>query len=99
MSESPRDSAERGEVLASFFSSLGMLLQFAGLALLPFAVLANLASSDSYVFGVSNMLVAMIAGLVVFYIGWFIRGYAENSPGDEEDDDESPPRKKKKKGK
>jgi len=88
----------RRRILASILANIGMLLQLVGLASLPCAIVLNLAAGgDSFEFGVSNVLVVMVGGLAIFYLGWIIRGYAENSPGDDDDDEEPAKRKKKKK--
>lgn len=72
-------------------SKIGLALQYLGLGVLPLAIVANLAAGDSFLFGVSNMLVLMVFGIAVFYTGWIVRGYGEPDEGDEEP---KPPRSK-----
>lgn len=72
----------------------GKALQLLGLTVLPVAIAFNLLAGDSFIFGVSNMLVMMVFGVAIFGIGWIFRGYGE--PDDDADQDSPPARGRKK---
>ena len=68
---------------------LGKLMQLAGLIILPAAIVLQLifddpdtneselerAGQDVFGFGVDGLLVAMILGISVFYLGRIVEGY------------------------
>jgi hypothetical protein len=61
--------------------SLGKVMQFAGLVVLPVAMLLQLTSGSGLrapagTFSVSAMLVLMVFGAVLFVLGRYIEGYA-----------------------
>ncbi|MCH2599080.1 MAG: hypothetical protein ACON5G_08750 [Pirellulaceae bacterium] len=72
---------------------LGRLMQMAGLVILPAAILLQLifddpdtnqselerTGQDVFGFGVDGLLVAMIFGVCVFYLGRMIEGYTSQS--------------------
>ena len=55
---------------------LGQLLQFVGLAVLPIAMVMELSGSLGREFGLAELLIALVFGIVVFYAGRIIEGYA-----------------------
>ncbi len=60
--------------------SFGKLLQFAGLAALPLAMLLQWmpgASHDGTVITVGQMLMMLIAGVCLFWIGRILEGYGK----------------------
>jgi hypothetical protein len=58
---------------------VGKLLQIAGLVILPCAILMELSGDLGRRSGVSEMLLLMIAGASLFYIGRIVEGYAGRS--------------------
>ena len=55
---------------------LGKLMQVAGLTVLPLAIYLELSDKLGRDRGVSELLVLMVAGAVLFYIGRLVEGYA-----------------------
>ena len=55
---------------------LGKLLQVAGLTLLPLGIYLELSGNLGRGRGVSELLVLMVVGAIVFYIGRLVEGYA-----------------------
>jgi len=59
--------------------SFGRLLQFAGLIILPVFILLELTGSLSRDSGIADLLLAMVFGLCLFYVGRIMEGYARGS--------------------
>jgi hypothetical protein len=59
--------------------SLGRLLQTLGLVLLPLSILLELTQALGRSYGVSDMLVMLVFGFAVFYLGRFLEGYGQRS--------------------
>jgi len=55
---------------------LGRTMQIAGLVLLPLAMFLELSGGLGRQFGVSQMVYMLVFGLVVFYVGRLVEGYA-----------------------
>jgi len=55
---------------------LGRLIQILALLLLPIAMLMELTHFLGREFGVADLLIMLIFGLVLFYVGRLIEGYA-----------------------
>ena len=55
---------------------IGRLLQIAGLVLLPLSMLLELSGVLGATFGTRDMLVMLVFGAGVFYIGRVIEGYS-----------------------
>ena len=56
--------------------SFGRLLQLIGLATLPVFIVLELTGSLSRDSGVADLLLAMVFGLALFYVGRIVEGYA-----------------------
>lgn len=56
--------------------ALGKNFQFAGLVVLPLAILLELTGILGDEFGLKEMLIAMCFGIAAFYLGRLIEGYA-----------------------
>jgi hypothetical protein len=52
------------------------MLQMAGLVLLPLSMVLELTGSLGRSFGVSQMVIMLVFGLSIFYLGRFVEGYA-----------------------
>ena len=63
-------------------ASIGKFMQLAGLVLLPLAILTDLTGILGRETGLADMLLMMLFGFAVFYIGRYVEGYAAN-PGAE----------------
>ena len=59
--------------------SLGRLLQILGLAILPLSVLLELTKALGRSYGVSDMLVMLIFGFAIFYLGRVLEGYGQRT--------------------
>jgi hypothetical protein len=57
--------------------SVGKLLQILGLILLPMAMLLELTRILGPTFGVRDMLLMLVFGGALFYLGRFIEGYRQ----------------------
>jgi len=55
---------------------LGKVFQFVGLALLPLAMVMELTGGLGRDSGVSDMLVMLVFGAAIFYVGRIMEGYA-----------------------
>lgn len=58
--------------------SLGRFLQLAGLILLPLSMFMELTDGLGRAFGVSDMVIMLVFGFAVFYVGRIVEGYATN---------------------
>jgi hypothetical protein len=58
--------------------SFGRLLQFAGLVILPLAMLLEISGSLGRSGGVSQMLVMLVVGACAFFLGRLVEGYARS---------------------
>ena len=56
--------------------SLGRFLQFAGIVILPLSMFMELTDGLGRSFGVSDMVVMLVFGFAVFYVGRIVEGYA-----------------------
>ena len=56
--------------------SFGRLLQLIGLITLPVFIVLELTGSLSRDSGVADLLLAMVFGLALFYVGRIVEGYA-----------------------
>ena len=56
--------------------SFGRLLQLIGLITLPVFIVLELTGSLSRDSGVADLLLAMVFGLCLFYVGRMVEGYA-----------------------
>ena len=56
--------------------AIGKLMQFSGLGLLPVFVVLELSGALGRGSGVAELLLAMIFGVALFYLGRIIEGYA-----------------------
>jgi hypothetical protein len=56
--------------------SLGKLLQVAGLVMLPLAMMLELTGGLGRSFGLSQMVLMLVAGVAAFYLGRMVEGYA-----------------------
>jgi hypothetical protein len=56
---------------------IGRLLQFAGLALLPLAMVLELTDLVGPSFGVRDMLIMLVFGASLFYLGRLLEGYSQ----------------------
>ena len=56
--------------------TLGRALQLVGLVLLPLSMVLELNNTLVRSFGVSQMVVMLVFGLAVFYVGRMLEGYA-----------------------
>lgn len=59
--------------------TLGRLLQWLGLILLPAAMLLELTRALGPSFGVRDMLVMLVFGFAVFYLGRYFEGFGQQS--------------------
>jgi hypothetical protein len=57
-------------------SALGRILQIVGLVALPMSIVLELSGALGRSFGVSDMLVMLVFGAAVFYLGRYMEGYA-----------------------
>lgn len=55
---------------------LGRLFQYAGLIVLPMAILLELGQMLGRSFGLSQMLVMMVFGFCIFHFGRYLEGFA-----------------------
>jgi len=55
---------------------LGRLFQYAGLIVLPLAIILELGKVLGRSFGLSQMLVMMVFGVCIFYCGRYLEGFA-----------------------
>lgn len=58
---------------------LGRLLQILGLTLLPLSMLLELNQSLGRDFGVSDMVIMLVFGFAVFYVGRFLEGLGRSA--------------------
>ncbi len=58
--------------------ALGKLLPLAGLVALPASMLMELTGALGRSFGVSQMVIMLVFGVVVFYLGRYLEGYARS---------------------
>ncbi len=58
---------------------VGRLLQLAGLVLLPLSMVLELNDSLGRGFGVSDMLVMLVFGFGLFYVGRLVEGLGTSS--------------------
>ena len=58
---------------------LGRLLQIMALILLPLSMLMEMTHFLGRPFGVSDMLIMLVFGFALFYVGRFMEGYAARS--------------------
>jgi hypothetical protein len=56
--------------------ALGKLLQIVGLILLPLSMVMELSGGLGRPFGVSDMIIMLLFGLGVFYVGRVVEGYS-----------------------
>lgn len=56
--------------------SIGRLMQLAGLVLLPAAMLIEMTDAMGPSFGTRDMLIMLVFGAVIFYLGRLVEGYA-----------------------
>ena len=56
--------------------AIGKLMQLSGLALLPLFVVLELSGTLGRDSGVAELLLAMVFGVAIFYLGRIIEGYA-----------------------
>jgi len=59
--------------------TLGRSLQILGLVVLPVAMLLELTRILGPTFGVRDMLVMLVFGASIFYLGRFIEGYRQQT--------------------
>ncbi len=57
---------------------LGRTMQFLGLMVLPFGMILELTHAAGPDFGTRQLLVMMLFGVAVFYIGRIVEGYAQS---------------------
>lgn len=62
--------------------TLGRLLQWLGLVLLPASMLLELTHALGPSFGVRDMLVMLVFGVCSFYLGRYFEGFGEQTRGD-----------------
>ena len=56
--------------------TIGKSLQVIGLVLLPVAMILEISNGLGRSFGVSQMVILLVFGVAVFYIGRIMEGYA-----------------------
>jgi len=56
--------------------AIGKLMQLSGLGLLPLFVVLELSGALGRDSGVAELLLAMVFGVAIFYLGRIIEGYA-----------------------
>ncbi len=56
---------------------LARVLQFLGLVLLPIGMLLEVTKDFGHGFGLKEMLLTLVFGFTLFYLGRFIEGYAQ----------------------
>lgn len=61
--------------------TLGRLLQLAALVALPVAMFLELSGALGRSFGLSQLLVALIFGIVAFLLGRMLEGYGSRQDG------------------
>jgi hypothetical protein len=59
--------------------SMGRGLQYLGLALLPLSMIMEITDGLGRSFGVSQMLVMLVFGAAVFYLGRLVEGYSRGA--------------------
>ena len=58
--------------------TLGRWLQIAGLVLLPLSMLLEMTDTLGPSFGTRDMLVMLVFGVCIFYLGRVIQGYSQS---------------------
>ena len=58
---------------------IGRLLQFAGLVLLPLSMILELSGILGATFGTRDMLVMLLFGAGIFYLGRIVEGYSRSA--------------------
>lgn len=56
--------------------AIGRFMQFAGLVVLPLAMLLELTGGLERSFGVSEMVIMLVFGVAIFGVGRLVEGYA-----------------------
>jgi hypothetical protein len=55
--------------------AFGRTLQIAGLVILPLSIMLELSGSLARSFGLNEMLIMLVFGACVFYLGRYLEGY------------------------
>lgn len=58
--------------------AIGKMMQFVGLVILPASILMEITGQLNRDSGVSQMVIMMVFGAVIFYFGRVVEGYARS---------------------